>query len=99
MPAEVIEYTPGVFEDAGSIAISSSAIGPLQRFLPFNFRDLGAGGSLTFASIAGTRDEDLRDQRHGHRRSFNVSATGVVQVVKRETALLRHAAHQHAGRR
>jgi hypothetical protein len=80
-----VEYTPDVFEDAGSVAISSSSIGPVQRRLPFNFRDLGAGGSLTFASVAGTRNYDLRVLGTQINDRFDVSPTGVVQAFKRGT--------------
>jgi len=77
-----VELTPDVFEDAGSVAISNVALGPVQRRLPLDFRDLGAGGSLTFASVSGVRNLDLLIFGTGINDRFEVSSAGVVQVFK-----------------
>ncbi len=77
-----VEYTPDVFEDAGRFDISNSAFGPFQRRLPLSFEDLGAGGSLTVASVSGARNLDLRILGTQIDDRFDVTAAGVVQAFK-----------------
>jgi Ca2+-binding RTX toxin-like protein len=77
-----IEYLPGTQEDSGSIAITSTTTGPVQRIVPLSFQDLGSGGSLTFADVGGSRVDDLAVQGTNHDDTFRVTAAGEVRVDK-----------------
>ena len=78
--ADEVDFTPDVFEDAGSFTISSDAFGPTQRLLPVSYRDLGAGGQIFVESSSGVRNLDFRIFGTDSGERFNVDATGRVRL-------------------
>lgn len=78
-----VDYFPSEFEDAGSLRISSNSIGPIQRRLPVDFRDLGGNGSLTIESTSAARDLRLRVRGIDFDDRFDVSSAGQVQVFRK----------------
>ena len=84
-----IDFIPqgDVFEDAASINISNFAVGPVQRRLPLEYLNLGAGATVTLADAGGVR-ADLANIRGTEADTrFDVTATGQVHVLSGANAL------------
>jgi len=78
-----VEFTPDLFEDAGSIAISSDQFGPFQRRLPMDFLNLGANGVINVNSAGGGRNLLLRINGTPDDDIITVGTNDVVQIFKR----------------
>ena len=85
--ANGITFTPGATPDAGSI-LARTLGGSGTPLLPFDFTDIGAGGSVTFTNGNGRVDAlDLNGTSASD--LFTVSSTGQLQILDSFGSLFR----------
>jgi hypothetical protein len=83
---ERVTYTPGALADQATIALRSLSFG--ADLLGLGFTNLGTGGSFTLADAGGLADDDLALRGRDTDDTFNVLASGSVQIVTEPAATL-----------
>ncbi|MCU0878232.1 MAG: Ig-like domain-containing protein, partial [Pirellulaceae bacterium] len=84
--SERVTYTPGALADQATIALRSLGFG--ADLLGLGFTNLGTGGSFTLADAGGLADDDLALRGRDADDTFDVLASGSVQIVTDPAATL-----------
>lgn len=86
-----VAYTPGAAADAGTIAVRATGTGTAR--VPLTFQHIGAGGSVTFATLNDGRADNLELYGTNNSDAFTLSSGSTAFILSATTASVTDTLH------